>query len=84
MSEQKKCPGCNGAGTWETECCNGAGGCSCEGEPVDMGMCNVCHGSGEVGPDHDPRANLKKIQGLHFIGTGGRDTYDLWPNRGGY
>lgn len=83
--KQERCPGCRGKGTWQTACCNGAGGCSCEGDIVDMGTCNVCGGAGTVTPgEYDARANLKAIQGLHFVGTGGRDTHSLWPNRGGY
>lgn len=83
----KACPNCDGTGQWECECCSGAGGCSCRGQAVPMGDCRVCHGTGQL-PDDDSgvnySANIDMIRGLHFIGTGGRDTRDLWPNRGGY
>lgn len=78
---EQVCPLCLD-GRWEVECCNGSGGCSCGGEPVDMGICNACKGSGFVGDDYDARANIRAIQGLHFIGTGPRGMYDVWPNRG--
>ena len=46
--EAIECPSCYGTGEWEAECCNGSGGCSCGGQPVNMGRCNVCGGSGRV------------------------------------
>jgi len=69
-NEHKVCPGCGGAGVWETECCNGASGCSCKGLPVYMGTCRVCGGSGFVGKIYDERANLKAIRGLCYVGSG--------------
>ena len=78
------CPGCGGIGSWETACCSGVGGCSCGGELVDMGTCRVCGGQGSVDDnDHNPRANLEAISGLHFAGTGPNGMFDVWPNRGG-
>lgn len=76
------CPGCNGEGRWEAECCNGSGGCSCHGEPVDMGLCNVCGGSGEVpkGKPVNTKANLEAIQGFCFIGSGPSD--GIWAGQG--
>jgi hypothetical protein len=64
------CRPCDGTGFWEAACCNGAGGCSCGGETVPMGECNVCHGSGRMAPDADTMANVKVIRGFGFIGTG--------------
>lgn len=69
------CPCCEG-GRWETECCSGAGGCSCRGQRVDMGMCNVCNGYGQIEADTPPemlRGNINAIMGNHFIGSGPRD-----------
>lgn len=66
---QVKCKNCIN-GRWETECCNGADGCDCRGEVIDMGTCNVCSGIGWHNPDADTRANVKAIQGRCFIGSG--------------
>lgn len=52
------CPSCNGTGHWETECCNGANGCDCRGERIDMGTCNVCGGAGTI-PEDAPSARMK-------------------------
>ena len=84
MSDNRQtCPGCYGSGSWETECCNGSGGCSCRGRVVEMGRCNVCGGHGYVVEgDYDPRANLSTIRGLHFIGSGPNGMHNLWPKRG--
>lgn len=88
MNDENKnimCPGCRGEGRWEAECCNGSGGCSCRGEPIDMGKCNVCGGSGYVAEgEFDKNANVDTIRGLHFLGTGPNHSHGLWPNRGGY
>lgn len=73
------CRMCDGRGQWEAACCNGAGGCSCRGDFVPMGTCRVCHGYGQHAPDADTTANVKAIQGFCFIGTGGSDSYGLWP-----
>lgn len=59
-------------GRWETECCNGSGGCDCGGQVLDMGPCNVCDGTSLRHPDADVRANLRKIAGACFIGAGPR------------
>ena len=81
MNNMKICPGCGGTGRWETECCNGAGGCSCKGLPVDMGTCNVCGGSGHVDPNnYDSNANRRQIEGLCFIGSG--PSTGLWAGMG--
>lgn len=66
----ERCPACNGTGHWETECCSGAGGCSCGGQTIDMGACNVCGGAGIEPEDADPAANLAAIMGYGFIGSG--------------
>lgn len=69
-----ECPYCFGDGTWEVECCNGSYGCSCGGSPVHMGNCNVCKGTGKViDGQYDIDANLKLIQGAHYIGSGPND-----------
>lgn len=62
---------CNN-GRWETECCNGAYGCSCRGQTVDMGICNVCNGEGWHAPDANTRANADYIRnsGMMFVGSG--------------
>ena len=74
---------CGGTGEWETECCNGYGGCSCRGQRAQMGTCNVCHGYGQHSPTADRDANLRAIAGYHFAGTGPNDMFDVWPNRMG-
>ena len=69
----ERCPACHGRGEWETECCDGSRGCSCRGERVPMGNCNVCNGSGHVVEGHcDPRANLRMIEGMAYTGSGPR------------
>jgi hypothetical protein len=76
------CPSCYGEGTWETECCSGAGGCSCKGQPVDMGACNVCHGTGYVDENnHNARANSDYImsRGACFAGSG--PTSGFWAGK---
>ncbi len=77
-----QCPSCYGEGRWETECCNGAGGCSCRGGLIDMGICNVCNGRGEVPEGRfNPRANSDFIMrsGACFAGSGPRSGY--WANK---
>jgi hypothetical protein len=81
----KTCPGCGGSGRFETECCSGAGGCSCRGEIVELGSCRVCGGTGQVVDGaYDRMANRNAIQSLHFIGSGPNHSYGIWPKRGGY
>lgn len=80
MLANKICPGCGGQGEWWAECCNGAGGCSCHGQPVYMGMCNVCNGKGEVSDNADTMSNVKIIEGACFIGSGPSIGY--FANRG--
>lgn len=68
------CPACNGAGDWFSECCDGSGGCSCRGQIVPMGRCNVCHGEGRViEGQHNPMANVDAIRGLCYLGSGPRN-----------
>lgn len=55
-------------GRWETECCNGADGCDCRGQVVDMGACNVCKGIGWHRPTADTRANIRTTEGRCFRG----------------
>lgn len=57
-------------GRWTAECCSGAGGCDCEGKQLDMGECNVCHGTMYHKPDVDVMANVNAIRGLCYIGAG--------------
>lgn len=69
------CPSCQGSGQWEAACCNGAFGCSCRGDVIPMGRCNVCNGTGSVRADGsgvDTMANVKTIEGLCYIGSGPR------------
>lgn len=75
--ELERCKCCEN-GTWYAECCNGAGGCSCHGDLVEMGPCRVCGGSGWARPDADKRANARSITTC-FIGSGPRDGY--WRGR---
>lgn len=70
------CPGCYGSGIFETECCSGAGGCSCRGQIVEVGSCNVCQGRGTVQGAYDRRANIVVIEGFAFIGTGPASGWD--------
>lgn len=72
-AEHITCPSCYGSGSWEAECCNGSGGCSCRGRAVHMGTCNVCHGSGTVVKgEYNSRANSDFIMnsGACFLGSG--------------
>ena len=66
-----RCTACIG-GRWEAECCNGSSGCSCGGEPVDMGRCLVCNGTGWRTEDADVRANANLIRGRCYLGSGPR------------
>lgn len=71
-----QCPGCGGEGEWEVECCSGANGCDCHGQPVPMGRCNICNGSGYVDENnYDRKANIRVIQGRCFIGRGPTSGY---------
>lgn len=77
------CPACHGAGQWECECCNGSGGCSCGGQPVPMGQCHVCHGTGKVPENITPeqaQANCRAIAGMCFLGSGPSSGY--WADKG--
>lgn len=78
MEDKKICPSCYGEGTWDVECCNGAGGCSCKGGLVDMGTCNVCGGAGYViEGQYNERANVNAIMrsGACFAGSGPSSGY---------
>lgn len=83
MEDRKiECPSCFGEGRWEAECCNGTGGCSCHGMPVDMGTCRVCGGSGKViEGKHNPSANADFIMtsGACFLGSG--PTSGFWADK---
>lgn len=67
---EEYCGACCGQGQWDVECCNGSGGCSCRGQPVPMGTCRACGGSGIITAEYDPKANLRAIEGYCYIGTG--------------
>lgn len=75
----ERCPGCLGSGYWETECCDGSGGCSCRGGRIQMGTCNVCRGYGVIGADANRMANVEAITGYCFIGTGPSSGY--WADK---
>lgn len=78
MENTKTCPSCYGEGRWETECCNGASGCSCRGGLVDMGPCNVCGGNGfVVEGEYNEMANVDFIMnsGACFAGSGPTSGY---------
>lgn len=77
-TELVQCRNCEG-GRWYTECCNGANGCDCRGEIVDMGVCNVCQGAGWHRPNADTEANLNAIRGRCFTGSGPTSGY--WAGR---
>lgn len=77
------CPSCHGSGEWETECCNGSGGCDCRGQVIRMGTCNVCEGCGEIDENASQEqlmANCNAIRGLCFIGSG--PSRGVWANEG--
>lgn len=77
--DARECVGCDGRGTWETECCNGADGCDCRGDRVDIGPCLVCKGTGVMTDASDPQANIKSIQGQCFVGSGPKTGF--WAGR---
>lgn len=80
--DKKECPSCFGEGRWETECCNGSGGCSCRGGLVDMGPCNVCHGTGYVVEgEYNAEANVDFLMqsGVCFTGSGPSSGY--WADK---
>ena len=73
-----RCRNCDG-GNWWTECCNGSDGCDCRGQPINMGRCNVCGGTGYHAIDADLRANGRTIAGRCFIGRG--PTTGYWAGK---
>lgn len=75
--EKVTCGYCYGDGTWSVECCNGSGGCSCNGREVFMGNCNVCKGTGYMKKDSDMSANSKAIAGYGYIGDGGTNALNV-------
>jgi hypothetical protein len=77
-NELVQCRNCIG-GRWSAECCNGAGGCSCRGQEVDMGACNVCNGTGWHSPEANTMANCDSIRGQCFIGSGPKNGF--WAGR---
>jgi hypothetical protein len=70
-ADPKPCRMCEN-GEWYSECCNGAGGCSCGGDIVYMGTCHVCGGTGVEPDDADRMANVRSIAGLSYLGSGPR------------
>jgi hypothetical protein len=77
-----ECIGCGSFGTPKgrlyTECCNGAGGCSCRGEFVDLGKCQLCKGTGFMREDVDKNANIRIIRSLAEAGGGYLGSGSLW------
>lgn len=70
--QMEQCEACGGRGTWEAECCNGSGGCSCRGDLVEMGSCHACGGYGAVEVSHqNPAANANFILNNHIGYPGG-------------
>ena len=63
------CPSCDGKGFWYSECCDGSQCCSCNGQPVPMGKCLVCGGTGiVVEGQYNPKANSDSLKGLLYLG----------------
>lgn len=62
-------------GTWWSECCDGSNNCDCHGQPVNMGTCHVCHGTGWRQPEANKMANVDTIRGRCFIGRGPTSGY---------
>lgn len=71
-TELLQCTACAGRGHWAVECCNGSSGCSCRGQEVDMGPCNVCRGTGWRRLDANVLANCDAIRGMCYLGSGPR------------
>jgi hypothetical protein len=67
---EKICPNCHGSGELWVECCNGSN-CTCHGEPVMLGKCRVCNGSGVVGDNPNTMANSQFIRkmGCGYLGS---------------
>ena len=74
-----RCEACYGTGQWEAACCDGSGGCSCRGDVVPMGRCNVCHGTGDRDENANLMANVETIRGYGFLGSG--PSYDYFGCR---
>ena len=62
-TELQQCCSCENGELW-IECCNGSGGCDCQGQQVYLGSCRVCHGRGWKRPDADDRANLDTMRSM--------------------
>lgn len=65
MTEMVRCDvkACENGEVW-TECCNGSGGCSCEGKQVFFGKCAACNGAGQrlATRNVDAQVNLNAIR----------------------
>jgi hypothetical protein len=68
--KQQECPCCFGSGYWYAECCNGAWSCSCKGQSVFMGDCQVCLGTGFIREGANILANAESIWGISYLGSG--------------
>lgn len=73
------CNVCHGYGQMESECCNGAGGCSCHGDVVLL-PCTYCDGKGTVESNIEASENgLRKFRkfygGRCFLGSGPSSGY---------
>lgn len=60
----EECHMCDGSGIFMCECCNGAGGCSCHGQPVPM-ECQCVSGV----------SIREQLEGYAFIGSGPSSGY---------
>ncbi len=54
------CALCLGSGTSWAECCNGSGGCPCNGEAVSF-RCNICLGTGRLSGYESGNENLNYL-----------------------
>jgi len=79
----EKCKRCYGTGEMDTECCNGAGGCSCKGQTVYL-PCTYCDGTGYV-EDNEEAQKIGAVKykqmygGFCFLGSGPKDCFLDWP-----
>lgn len=76
-TELVKCEMCEN-GVWWSECCNGAEGCSCQGQPVNMGTCNVCGGKGFRKPNANKNANSDYIRRNRMLFAGSGPVRGYW------
>ena len=75
----EKCKRCYGTGKMDTECCNGADGCSCKGQTVYL-PCTYCNGTGYVENNEEAEKTgamkyQQKYGGLCFLGSGPQNSH---------